>query len=174
MINDFAQLGQFPEVVSGTVHLLMVTRFYKLRDVRQHVCRFRKILLDPPKQLHDKSTKSDHPEVKTADFPQPKTATSKESNATTKKNKGKAAAKASSSKVTGKAAKKKMPKVIIHQSPAGPGSSSTPQLFTNFWISRVVHFTAVVMLSKEALKQQANRRKKKAANMKLDVQVVFW
>ena len=34
-----------------------------------------------------------------------------------------------------------------------------------------MHFAAVVLLSKEMLKQQANRRKKKVAQLKLDVQV---
>ena len=50
MINDFAQLSDFPEVISGEALLRMTTKFYKLRDVRQHVCRLRKILANPPKK----------------------------------------------------------------------------------------------------------------------------
>ena len=53
MRNDFAQLSDFsdfPEVISGEALLRMTTKFYKLRDVRQHVCRLRKILANPPKQ----------------------------------------------------------------------------------------------------------------------------
>ena len=111
-INDFAQLSEFPEVISGKAHVRMITKFYKLRDVRQHVCRFRKILANPPTQPTSQSNKSDVPENKTADSSQPKTASSKESDATTKNSKVKAAAK------------QKTPKVIIHKSPAGPGSSS--------------------------------------------------
>ena len=132
MINDFTKLGEFPEIISGKAHLRMVTRFYKLRDVRQHVCRLRKILADPPKklQLHDMSTKSDNPEVKTAENSKTaktnntadsKTAKTKNKNKGNK-NKGKVAMKASNSSADEAAAKKKIPKVIIHQSPAGPGS----------------------------------------------------
>ena len=103
MINDFAQLSDFPEVISGEALLRMTTKFYKLRDVRQHVCRLRKILANPPKKRIHQSTESDIPENKTADSAQPKTATS------TKNNKGKAAAK------------RKTSKVVIHKTPAGPG-----------------------------------------------------
>ena len=163
MINDFTQLFECPKVISGEAHLRMITKFYKLRDVRQHVCRLRKILANPPKRRSNQSNKCDFPENKTPDSSQPKAASSKESNATTKNNKG-------------KAAKQKTPKVIIHKSPDGPGLFNARlwnKLFAHFRISHAEHFAAVLLLSKKVLKQQANRRKKKVAQLKPDAVVCF-
>ena len=128
MVNDYTQLAQLPELVNGKAHVRMVQRFYKLRDVRQHVCRTRKILADPPRQVFNTFTRSDVAENKTAGSSlkqQPKPSTPSETKAKAKNNKRKVAAKASVSKANDKTAQKKNPKLIIHQSPAGPGLCNT-------------------------------------------------
>ena len=128
MINDYTQLGQLPELVNGKAHVRMVKRFYKLRDVRQHVCRTGKILADPPRQVFNTFAKSDVAENKTDGSSlkqKPKTPTPSETKAKAKNNKRKVVAKSSGSKADHKTAQKKTPKLIIHQSPAGPGFCNT-------------------------------------------------